>query len=131
MASLWLKFFGYACNTVLSSLTRARAGAIARTTGGATFVSATIDECAGVIGAEGFPPPADMRALIQGLYSQPESTYAPSMLIDMEEGRPTEGEHTIGDLVDRAARRGIAAPILTAARCNLQAYEANRQARRS
>jgi 2-dehydropantoate 2-reductase len=49
------------------------------------------------------------------------------MLIDMEEGRPTEGEHTIGDLVDRATRRGICAPILTAARCNLQAYEINRQ----
>ena len=31
------------------------------------------------------------------------------MLIDMEEGRPTEGEHTIGDLVDRAARRS--APV--------------------
>ena len=48
-----------------------------------------------------------------GLYSQPESTYAPSMLIDMEEGRPTEGEHTIGDLVDRAARRGIGAPAMS------------------
>jgi 2-dehydropantoate 2-reductase len=127
MASLWLKFFGYACNAVLSSLTRARAGAVARSAGGPAFVSATIDECARVIGAEGFSPPADMRALIQGLYSQPESTYAPSMLTDMEEGRPTEGEHTIGDLVDRAALRGIGAPILTAARCNLQAYEINRQ----
>lgn len=126
MAGLWLKFFGYACNAALSSLTRARAGAVARSAGGAAFVSATIDECARVIGAEGFPPPAEMRALIEGLYSQPESTYAPSMLIDMEEGRPTEGEHTIGDLVDRAARRGIDAPILAAARCNLQAYEINR-----
>lgn len=127
IASLWLKFFGFACNAALSSLTRARAGAIARSAGGPAFVSATIDECARVIGAEGFPPPAEVPALIQGLYSQPESTYAPSMLIDMEEGRPTEGEHTIGDLVDRAARRGVRAPILTAARCNLQAYDINRQ----
>jgi ketopantoate reductase len=45
------------------------------------------------------------------------------MLVDMEEGRPTEGRHTIGDLVERAAQRGVAAPILTAALCNLQAYE--------
>ena len=48
------------------------------------------------------------------------------MLIDMEDGRPTEGEHTIGDLADRAARAGIDTPLLTAARCNLQAYEINR-----
>jgi hypothetical protein len=76
-------------------------------------VSATIDECACVIWAEGFPPPAEVRALTAGLYSQPESTYAPSMLIDMEEGRPTEGEHTICDLGDRAARRGIGAPAMS------------------
>jgi 2-dehydropantoate 2-reductase len=51
------------------------------------------------------------------------------MLIDMEDGRPTEGEHTIGDMVERAARAGVSAPILCAARCNLQAYEINRGAR--
>ena len=51
------------------------------------------------------------------------------MLVDMEEGRPTEGGHTIGDLVERAARRGVAAPILTAALCNLQAYELGRLTR--
>ena len=72
MASLWLKFFGFACNTTLSSLTRARAGTIARSAGSPAFVSATIDECACVIGAEGFPPAAEVRALTAGLYSQPE-----------------------------------------------------------
>jgi 2-dehydropantoate 2-reductase len=49
------------------------------------------------------------------------------MLIDMEDGRLTEGEHTIGDLAERAARAGISAPLLTAARCNLQAYEDSRK----
>jgi len=44
----------------------------------------------------------------------------------MEDGRPTEAEHTIGDLVARAEKRGVSAPILTAALCNLQAYELNR-----
>ncbi len=51
------------------------------------------------------------------------------MLIDMEDGRPTEGEHTIGDLVERAARLGVSTPILTAALCNLQAYEMQRAKR--
>jgi 2-dehydropantoate 2-reductase len=46
----------------------------------------------------------------------------------MEQGRTTEGEHIVGDLVARAARKGVSAPILTAALCNLQAYEINRSA---
>jgi ketopantoate reductase len=28
-----------------------------------------------------------------GLFSQPDSTYGPSMLIDIEDGRPTERAH--------------------------------------
>jgi 2-dehydropantoate 2-reductase len=55
------------------------------------------------------------------------STYGPSILVDIAEGRPTEAEHTIGDLVERAGKSGIAVPILTAARCNLQAYDIKRQ----
>jgi ketopantoate reductase len=46
-------------------------------------------------------------------------------LIDIEDGRTTEGEHTIGDLVARASRRDISTPLLNAALCNLQAYEIN------
>ena len=64
-----------------------------------------------------------MADIVRDLYAQRESKYGPSMLVDMEEGRPTESAHTIGDLVERAARRGVPAPILTAALCNLQAYE--------
>jgi 2-dehydropantoate 2-reductase len=41
--------------------------------------------------------------------------------------RATEGEHTIGDLLDRARRHGLGVPLLTAARCNLQTYEAQRK----
>jgi 2-dehydropantoate 2-reductase len=87
-----------------------------------------IDECTKVVTALGHPPlPAfNAAAQIAGLYSQSSSTYGPSMLIDMEDGRPTEGEHTIGDLAERAAQAGITAPLVTAARCNLQAYEIGR-----
>jgi len=65
---------------------------------------------------------------VHGLYSQVDSTYGPSILVDMENGRTTEGEHTIGDLADRARRHGMSVPILTAARCNLEIYEAQRAA---
>jgi ketopantoate reductase len=47
-------------------------------------------------------------------------------LIDIEDGRTTEGEHTIGDLVTRVSRRDIKTPLLSnmpllsAALCNLR-----------
>lgn len=124
--SMWQKYFGYACNATLATLTRSRAGTIAKTSAGAAFVSAVISEVATVVAAEGYAVPPPIIALIKGMFSQSDSTYLPSILVDMEEGRPTEGEHTIGDLVDRANGRGMSVPILTAARCNLQAYEINR-----
>jgi 2-dehydropantoate 2-reductase len=126
---MWTKFFGFACNATIATLTRSRAGAIALSETGSAFVSQVVDECAGICGAEGFPAPLEIHGLIRGMFAQRDSTYGPSILVDMENGRQTEGEHTIGDLVERAGKRGITAPILTAARCNLQAYEINRTAR--
>ncbi len=32
------------------------------------------------------------------------------MLVDIEDGRLTEGEHTIGDLMERATRHGVSVP---------------------
>ena len=65
---------------------------------------------------------------LRALYSWLGSDYRPSIAVDMEAARPTEGEHTIGDLVRRSDRRGIDTPILRAALCNLQIYEARRSA---
>jgi 2-dehydropantoate 2-reductase len=64
--------------------------------------------------------------IVRGLYAQRDSRYGPSILVDMQAGRPTEGQHTIGDLVERAEGRGVSAPLLTAALCTLQAYELTR-----
>jgi 2-dehydropantoate 2-reductase len=131
LVMMWEKFFGFACSATITSLSRSRAGVIARAASGATFVSAVIGECTRVVTAAGYPPlPAfDSAGHISALFSQPGSTYGPSMLVDMEDGRPTEGEHTIGDLAERAVQKGVSAPLLTAARCNLQTYEINRSSK--
>ena len=126
MASMWAKFFGFACIASLATLTRSRAGVVATSAAGPSLVAATIEECGRVAAAEGYPPPKEVAEIVRGLYSQRDSRYGPSMLVDMEEGRPTEGEHTIGDLVGRAMRHGLPVPLLTAVRCSLQAYEISR-----
>jgi len=132
VALMWEKFWTFSGIATIASLSRSRAGVVARTAAGRSLVSAVIAECTAVVTALGYPPlPAfNAAAQISAMFSQPDSTYGPSMLIDMEDGRPTEGEHTIGDLVDRAAKVGVNTPLLTAARCNLQAYEINRSQRR-
>jgi len=132
LALMWEKFWTFTGIATIASLSRSRAGVVARSAAGAALVSAVIAECTTVVSALGYPPlPAlNAAAQITAIFSQPDSTYGPSMLIDMEDGRPTEGEHTIGDLADRAARAGVNAPLLTAARCNLQAYEISRSQRR-
>jgi hypothetical protein len=74
-AQMWNKFFGFACNATIATLTRSRAGAIARSQSGAAFVSAIIDECARVCAAEGFAVPVEVHGMIRGLFTQPGSTY--------------------------------------------------------
>ena len=129
LAMMWAKFFGFVISATIASLTRSRAGAIAKSASGLSFVSDVIEECTRAVTAAGYPPappPApDTAGIMRGMFSQPDSAYGPSILIDMEDGRRTEGEHTIGDLAERATRTGVTAPLLTAARCNLQAYEIN------
>jgi 2-dehydropantoate 2-reductase len=68
-----------------------------------------------------------MKDNIRELFAQLGSIYSPSILRDLEQGRPTEGEDTIGELVRRADRRGMKVPLLQAALCNLQVYDFRRQ----
>ena len=126
MSSMWAKFTAFAAIATVATLTRSRAGAIARTPSSRSLIEAIIAEASAIAAAEGFAMPDGMKDAVRGIYSQPDSTYAPSILVDMENGRTTEGEHTIGDLVDRAAKHGVATPLLAAARVNLQVYEAGR-----
>jgi 2-dehydropantoate 2-reductase len=49
--------------------------------------------------------------------------FTASMLRDIEKGGPIEGDHIVGDMLVRARRHGIAAPLLRVAVCHLQAYE--------
>ena len=128
-AEMWEKFAAFAAIATIATLTRARAGAVAASTQGAGFVAAVCAECARVTAAEGYPPPPAIGELVRGVYARAGSPYHPSILVDLEAGRRTEGEHTIGDLVRRAERHGIAVPTLRAALCALEAHEVQRRNR--
>jgi len=130
VAEMWGKYCGMAASATIATLTRARAGEVAATSAGAGFAAAVYDECARIGTAAGQSPATTMgmRDIVLGLWKQAGSTYGPFIIFDIENGRPTEGEHIIGDLVRRADHLGVDAPILRAALCNLQVYEARRRA---
>ncbi len=127
VAEMWVKLFGFAAIASIATLTRARAGEIAAAPASPAFVMSVIEESARVTTAEGYPPPATMKDTIRRLFAQPGSVYSPSILRDLEQSRPTEGDDTIGELVRRAERRGMEVPILRAALCNLQVNDFRRQ----
>ena len=129
VTEMWEKFSGFAAAAAIAVLTRARAGEVAAAPAGADFVDAALDECARVTTAEGYPPSAAITDIYRRAFGEVGSNAAPSMLFDIENGRPTEAEHIVGDLVNRADRLGVDTPILRAALCNLQIYEARRSAR--
>jgi 2-dehydropantoate 2-reductase len=126
VTEMWEKFSAFAAAAAIAVLTRARAGEIAATPAGASFVDAALDESARVTIAEGYPPSVAITDIYRRAYGDIASNAAPSMLYDIENGRPTEAEHILGDLVLRADRLGVEVPILRAALCNLQIYEARR-----
>ena len=49
-----------------------------------------------------------------------------SMLRDIQAGRATEGQHILGDMLNRAQAAAIATPLLALAHLHVQAYEKQR-----
>jgi 2-dehydropantoate 2-reductase len=127
LAEMRDKFAAFAAIATVATLTRATAGAVAATAHGASLVAAVCEECARAAAAEGYPPPPAIGEMVRAVYARAASPYRPSILLDLEQGRPTEGAHTLGDLVGRAERHGIAVPNLRAALCALEAHEVQRR----
>jgi 2-dehydropantoate 2-reductase len=123
-AEMWAKFYGFVAVATIATLTRAPAAEVAATSSGAAFVASVFDECTRVTDAEGYPAPNEIKERVRAHYTRLDSPHRPSILDDFEAGRRTEGEHTIGDLVCRADRHGLAIPVLRAALCNLEVYDA-------
>jgi 2-dehydropantoate 2-reductase len=83
-------------------------------------------ECLGVAESAGQSVSVETQSIALGTLVQAGSPVKASMLRDLEAGQRVEAAHIVGDMLHRAQAAGIAAPLLGAAWCHLQAYEANR-----
>ena len=125
---MWGKWVLLAALAGMTCLTRASVGDLAQTRDGSALMRAMIGECAAVAAANGNAPPAEALATIKTLLTDPTSAVVASMLRDMQRGAPIEGEHIIGDMLDRAGKGSADAPLLRLARANLEIYERQRTA---
>lgn len=124
MAALWNKFVLLSALAAATCLMRASVGAIVAAPGGSDLMRWLYLECAEVArrSAQG-PDEAAMHSALSILTAE-HSPLKASMLGDMEKGQRTEVEHILGDMLGRAQRLGVDAPLLTAACTRLRIHEA-------
>src|SRR5215471_17710323 len=84
-------------------------------------------ECCAIAAANGFAPGERARKRSIGMLTAPGSTFAASMLRDIERHAPIEADHVVGDLLQRGGKNPNAYPLLQVAYAHLRTYEARRQ----
>ena len=124
---MWEKWAFLATLAGMTCLMRAAVGDILASPGGRDAILSLLAECRAVAAAAGHEPRPAFTNLVTGVLTKEGSTLTASMQRDIERGAPTEGEHVLGDMVERAARLGVLTPVLRLARCHVGAYEVRRR----
>ncbi len=122
---LWIKYGFLTALAAGTCLMRASIGDIIAGEEGPEFMHALYGECLQVAAAAGQPIPPAAQEVALATLTQAGSTLKASMLRDLEAGQKVEAAHIVGDMLHRARRAGQDAPLLAAAWCHLQAYEAS------
>ena len=123
---LWIKYSFLTALAAGTCLMRADVGTIVAGEGGGEFMRALYRECLAVAEAAGQPVPETSQATALATLTQTGSPVKASMLRDLEAGQRVEAAHIVGDMLHRGLSSGLDAPLLAAAWCHLQAYEAGR-----
>jgi 2-dehydropantoate 2-reductase len=123
---LWIKWCNLAAFAATTCLMRGSLGDIAKASGGRDFLTQVLKECATISDACGYALGQSwLDTTTAWITSGLEATA--SMVRDIERGAATEGEHILGDLVERAEAAGVTVPLLSLARCHVSTYEIRRQ----
>lgn len=120
---MWDKFAMLCAMSGANTLTRGTVGEILDTPSGEAFLMAILAECRDVAAALDHPVSQKTLDMYVGMFTTTGSKFASSMLRDVQGGRTTEGDHIIGDMVDRALSIGHATPILLGARAGLAIHD--------
>jgi 2-dehydropantoate 2-reductase len=122
---MWDKFAMLCAMSSVNTISRGTVGEILDTPSGAAFLTAALAECRDTADALGHTVTDKTIATYEKMFSTQGSKFASSMLRDVLAGNRSEGDHIIGDMVDRAAAVGLQTPIMLAARAGLAVHEKN------
>lgn len=126
ISDLWEKWLLLSTLGALCCLARADTQQALTVEGGSALLSGLYSEILAIITAEGYQPRPAAIARIFELLSNPATPLASSLYRDMQQGAETEAEQIIGDLLHRATRHALAAPLLNAVNVTLQVCQKNR-----
>uniref|UniRef100_E1T9P4 2-dehydropantoate 2-reductase n=1 Tax=Burkholderia sp. (strain CCGE1003) TaxID=640512 RepID=E1T9P4_BURSG len=128
-AQLWEKWVMVCAGAAATCLMRSTIGHIMRTANGEQLIRALISECQQIARKSGFALDDVAVRSIEGSLLDPNSTWAASMMRDIESGaRQVEADAIVGDMIERARQHSISTPYLDVAYSHLQAYALQRAA---
>jgi 2-dehydropantoate 2-reductase len=130
MQEMWEKWVLIASMAGINCLMRAAVGDIVAA-GAANLATALLDECCAIAAAQGFPPSEASATRSRTMLTTPGSTFAASMLRDIERGAPIEADHILGDMVRRGEEGRGDFPLLQVAYAHTKAYETRRKREQS
>jgi 2-dehydropantoate 2-reductase len=125
LQEMWEKWVLISTMAGITCLMRAPVGDIITADAG-DLALALLNECAAIAAAQGFTPREPTMVRNRTMLTTPGSTFAASMLRDIEHSAPIEADHIIGDLLRRGAGGKGDYPLLRIAYAHLKAYEARR-----
>jgi 2-dehydropantoate 2-reductase len=128
---LWSKIAFLCALASCTCLFRANVGEIMASPGGREAVNRALDANIAIATREGFPPKPGPIDNVRQRLTDPKGNWTASMLRDLESGGPTEADHIVGWMLEKARKHAIDDTILTLAYTHLKAYEARRAAGRA
>jgi 2-dehydropantoate 2-reductase len=123
---MWEKWAMLASLGAITCLMDGDIGQVARAPGGIDFVHGLFAEVAAVIAAAWRPLSDSFKSQILSLLTDRDSSLTSSMYRDLKAGQRVEADQIIGDLVKRAAAKGVATPLLATVLVRLNVYEQTR-----
>ena len=119
---MWEKWVMLATLAGVTCLMRGSVGEIVAAPGGSDFVNRFLDEAAATAAA-GHPPSEDFLAHTRALLTAKGSPLTASMFRDLQAGAPIEADQIVGDLLARASRANVPAPLLALTHTHLAIYQ--------
>jgi len=127
---MWEKLVHLSTAAAMTCLMRANVGEIVRTPNGGEIFLDQLQCGAAIAAANGHAPSVGFMRSWEETFSQQDSQYATSMLRDVERGGPTEVEHILGFMLNKAREANIAHRTLLLAYTHIKAFEQRRAAGR-